>query len=373
MTRRKYALLTNFTQWLPMNLRGFYSAAHEYTVGDFYPNAKEANSMQVRHLLERLQIVNGDITGANADTAPPYIDRIFAMFRNVRYYRLDNTWPDQEEALSETLGNAAFEPCGPLTERSSGFVPVYPDAGGSLARRLNGADLMKLRSQSRLLPPAVINEELEHRIEEFSKRMQEAPSHREKKRLKAETRDELLPKAMLKSDKVWGFFDLKEKLIGIDAAQPAATERFLRRLRAAFGDLNLRPLQFQKPFSDLLTSIFLGGAPEQFSVGRECRMRDPGDSSSVVRWTYFDLTDNTIRNHVSNGMQLTHLGIEYDNILSCVVDETGVITKIRFLGMDDDSDDNHDPLARLDAEFVVVTGTLRKMIGDLKRLLGGFA
>jgi hypothetical protein len=44
--------------------------------------------MQVRHLLERLQIVNGDITGANADTAPPYIDRIFAMFRNVRYYRL---------------------------------------------------------------------------------------------------------------------------------------------------------------------------------------------------------------------------------------------------------------------------------------------
>jgi DNA recombination-dependent growth factor C len=77
----------------------------------------------------------------------------FATYVTTAYYRLDNTWPDQEEALSETLGNAAFEPCGPLTERSSGFVPVYPDAGGSLARRLNGADLMKLRSQSRLLPP----------------------------------------------------------------------------------------------------------------------------------------------------------------------------------------------------------------------------
>ena len=242
-----------------------------------------------------------------------------------------------------------------------------------LARRLNGADLMKLRSQSRLLPPAVVNEELEHRIEEFRIRMQEAPSPREKKRLKAETRDELMPKAMLKSDKIWGFFDLKDKLVGIDAAQPASAERFLRRLRAAFGDLSLRPLQFQKPFSELLTSIFLGGAPEQFAVGRECRMRDPGDSSSVVRWTYFDLTDSTIRNHVAHGMQLTHLGIEYDNILSCVLDENGVITKIRFLGMDDDSEDHHDPLARLDAEFVVVTGTLRRMIGDLKKLLGGFA
>ena len=324
-------------------------------------------------ILQRSRIVNGDIADANADTAPPLIDRIFDMFRNVRYYRLDNDWPEHEEALSENLDNAAFEPCGPLTERSSGFVPVYPEAGESLARRLNGADLMKLRSQSRLLPPAVVNEELEHRIEEFRNRMQEAPSPREKRRLKAETRDELLRKAMLKSDRVWGFFDLKDKLIGIDAAQPASAERFLRRLRAAFGDLSLRPLQFQKPFSELLTSIFLGGAPEQFAVGRECRMRDPGDSSSVVRWTYFDLTDSTIRNHVANGMQLTHLGIEYDSILSCVLDENGVITKIRFLGIDDDSEAHHDPLARLDAEFVVVTGTLRKMIGDLKKLLGGFA
>ena len=295
------------------------------------------------------------------------------MFRNIRYYRLDNVWPNEEEELSATLGQSAFEPCGPLTERSSGFVPVYPDAGDSLARRLNGADLMKLRSQSRLLPPAVVNEELELRIEEFRNRMQEAPSPREKKRLKAETRDELMPKALLKSDKIWGFFDLKDKHVGIDAAQPSSAERFLRRLRAAFGDLNLRPLQFQKPFSELLTSIFLGGAPEQFAVGRECRMRDPGDSSSVVRWTYFDLTDSTIRNHVANGMQLTHLGIVYDNILSCVLDENGVMTKLRFLGMDDDSEDHNDPLARLDAEFVVITGTLRLMIADLKKLLGGFA
>jgi recombination associated protein RdgC len=135
------------------------------------------------------------------------------MFRNVRYYRLDNPWPDEEEALCETLGNVAIESCGPLTERSSGFVPVYPDTGEMLARRLNGADLMKLSSQSRLLPPAVVNEELELLIEEFRNRMREASSPREKKRLKAETRDELMPKAMFKSEKVWGFFDLQEKLI----------------------------------------------------------------------------------------------------------------------------------------------------------------
>lgn len=294
------------------------------------------------------------------------------MFRNVRYYRLQSDWPESEEALSQTLESAAFEPCGPLTERSNGWMPVYPNAGDMLARRLNGADLIRLRSQSRVLPPSVINEELEARIEDYRKRMKEDPSPREKRRLKAETRDELLPKSLLRSDKIWGYVDLKQKIIGIDALQPAAAERFVRRLRSAFGDLNIRPLEFKKPVNELLTGIFLGGAPKQFSLGRECRMQDEGDDGSIVRWTNFDLSDKTIRNHVADGMRLTHLAIEYDNIMSCVLDENGVISKLRFIGMDDDSDDHNDPLARLDAEFVLVTGTLRRLVGDLEKLLGGY-
>jgi len=295
------------------------------------------------------------------------------MFRNIRYYRLDSDWPDSEKALSKALEKAAFSPCGPLTERSSGWVPVDPDTGNLLARRVNGADLLKLRSQSRVLPYSVINEELESRIEDFRNRMQEAPSPREKRRLKAETRDELLPKAMLKSDKIWGYVDLKEKVVGIDAAQSTAAERFIRRLSAPFDGLKIRPLQYKQPVNELLTGIFLGGAPDQFVVGRECRMQDAADSGSLVRWSNFDLSDTTIRNHVANGMRLTHLAIEYDNVMGCVLDENGVISKLRFLGMDDDREEGDEPLARLDAEFVLITGTLRKMLGDLKKLLGGFA
>ena len=80
------------------------------------------------------------------------------MFRNARIYRLASDWPDSEEAVSAELAKAGFTPCGPLTERSSGWVEIDAAMGDSLARRLNGADLLKLRSQSRVLPAAVINE-----------------------------------------------------------------------------------------------------------------------------------------------------------------------------------------------------------------------
>ena len=137
--------------------------------------------------------------------------------------------------------------------------------------------------------------------------------------------------------------------------------------------MELRPLKYQKPVGDLLVQMFLGNAPEKFNLGRECRMQDAADAGSTVRWTDFDLTDSTIRNHVADGMRLTHLAVEYDNVLGCVIDESGVFSKLRILGMDDKDDiSEREPLARLDAEFVLLTGILRQMVGDLKKLLGGF-
>ena len=293
------------------------------------------------------------------------------MFRNARFFHLNGDWPDSEQAVSRQLEQSAFKPCGPLTDRRSGWEPINAESSASLARRVNGADLLKLRSQSRVLPAAVINEELEKRIEEYQARMNEKPPAREKRRLKAETRDELLPKALLKSDRILGFVDPKQKLLAIDAAQNAAAERFLLHLRKPFDEITFTPLKFGRPVEELLTKIFFGSAPGQFALGRECRMQDPAEPRSVVRWADFDLDDKTIRNHVANGMRLTHLAIVYDNILGCVLDADGVITKMRLLGADDDGEDDNDPLARMDAEFVLMTGTLRHMLADMKKLLRG--
>jgi recombination associated protein RdgC len=295
------------------------------------------------------------------------------MFRSVRFFQLKGDWPRSEQAVSDKLEQSAFEPCGPLTERRSGWVPVAEESGDLLARRVGGADLLKLRSQSRVLPAAAINEALEERIEKYRERMSEQPSAREKRRLKAETRDELMPKAMLKSERISGYVDLGEGLLAVDAAQNAAAERFLIHLRAPLDGVSFAPLKFQRPVDELLNKIFFGSAPSQFALGRECQMRDASEPGSVVRWNDFELAERTIRDHVANGMRLTHLAFVYDNILSGVMDEEGVIRKLRLLGADDVGDDDGDPLARMDAEFVLMTGTVRNLLSDMKKILGDYA
>lgn len=296
------------------------------------------------------------------------------MFRNLRLYRFTGDWPTSEELVSEQLGKAAFRECGPLSQRTSGWVEVYENTGGSLARRINGVDLLRLRTQSRVLPPAAIEEALQERIAEYRQRMGEDPRPREQRRLKAEIRDELLPKALLKSEWLFGFVEPELGIIGVDAAQTNAGERFLRYLRLAFEKLEIQPLRYTQPVEDLLRGIFLGSADTRFQVGRECIMRDAVDPNSKVRWSNFDLSDASIRDHVADGMRLAQLALEYDSVLNCVLDDAGVLRKIKLTGQDQaDTGAEEEPLAALDAEFVLLTGTLRNLLEQLRKTLGGFA
>ncbi|MEZ5557959.1 MAG: recombination-associated protein RdgC [Pseudomonadales bacterium] len=298
------------------------------------------------------------------------------MFRNLRLYRVHSPWPDSEEDLAARLADAAFKPCGPFTERSSGFEPPTGEEEGLLARRVGGADLLRLRSQVRLLPPAAVTEALEERVVAFRNRTRREPGRRERRDLKEEVYGELLPKALVKSERVPGFCLLKEELLAVDAASETRAERFLEQLRNAFGSLEVTPLAFKQPLGELLQRMFLGQPPGGFAVGRECRMQDPAAGSAVVTWSDIDLDEPSVQRHVRDGLKVTRLGIRFDDVLSCVLDADGTIRKLKLHGMDaaeDSVGEDEDPLARLDAEFVLITGSVRRLLRGLGGALGGIA
>jgi len=294
------------------------------------------------------------------------------MFRSVRFYSVSSPWPDSEQELSERLGSAVFKPCGAYTERSSGFEPPTASEDGTLARRVGGADLIRLRSQMRVLPTAAVNEALEVRLAEYRQRMQEEPGQRTKRKLKEQTRDELLPKTLLKSDRTTALFLLSENVLAVGTGSQARAERFLEQLRAALGKLDTQRLEFQRPIEHVLTRVFAGDPPPKFALGRECRMRDRADAKSSVRWNEVDLTQANVRRCIKDGMELTHLGIEFGSTLSGVLDATGTIAKLKLLGLEEPATDVvEEPLARFDAELALLGGTLRRLVASLREALGG--
>ena len=295
------------------------------------------------------------------------------MFRNLRLYRLHSDWPDSEDALSQQLHNVEFKPCGAYAERSMGFEPPAGDASALLARRLGGADLFRLRTQTRLLPTAAIREVLDERIEQFRQRAQRDPSRREKRDLQDEVHAELRPRALVKSDRTWGCCLHSEKLIVVDTASEPQAERFLEQLRGALGSLQVTPLAFKEPVSKLLTQVFLGRGPTNFVAGSECRMVDPSTGKSSVSWLGIDLGEPSVQKHVRDGLKLDRLGVEFDSVASCVIGQDAVIRKLRLEGADvAEEETEDDPVANLDAEFVLLTGTIKRLATALKKQLGGY-
>ncbi|MGA0839392.1 MAG: recombination-associated protein RdgC [Pseudomonadales bacterium] len=292
------------------------------------------------------------------------------MFRSLRFYRLDDDWPTDEAELSARLATVAFTPCGPFSEQSAGFeAPSGVDAD-PLFRRVAGADLLRVRRQVRLLPAAAVNEALPERLAEYEARMGREASRKERRQLRDEVYGELLPRSLLRSDRLQALALHRERLLVIDAAVPARAELVLDRLRDAFGSLKVRPLTFRDPVSTLLSRILLGDGPRELRLGRECRLNDPASARSAVQWTDMDLSDEEPRTLLQSGLRLLRLGVEFEELCTGVVDQDGVWRKVRWPDVAAAEVGDEDPLARLDTETTLLAGAVRRLVTLLERVLG---
>ncbi|HEY8518986.1 MAG TPA: recombination-associated protein RdgC [Gammaproteobacteria bacterium] len=292
------------------------------------------------------------------------------MFRSVRFFSLHTPWPESEQALADKLATVPFTPCPPFLDQSSGFEPPAGDEQGPLARRVHGADLFRLRSQTRLLPAAAVNEALEARIAEYRARTGEEPSRRARRILREQTRDELRPKALLKSQRTHALCLLNERIIAVGTAAESRAERFVEQLRAALGTLTVKPLAFKRPFEEFLHAAFTGNGPRELVLGRECALIDAAEGKSKVRWQDADLAHAAVRQCLADGMRLTHVALELPGTMSFVLNRDGVVSKLRVAAEDPPATPDEDPLARLDAQLVLLAGALRSLLAALERVLG---
>lgn len=294
-------------------------------------------------------------------------------FRNLRVYRIQSEWPESEEALSDLLAAAEFKPCGAFAERSGGFETPVNNSGDLMCRRLAGNDLIQLRVQSRVLPAAAVKEALAERVEEFKQRMHSEPNRAEKRELKEEIYSQLLPQALTRSDRVQAFYLRDKKLLVVGTASQSVAEYLLDNLGRALISLRYSPLVFKQPALDLLTQVFLQTRVDSFSLGRECRMRDPSDSAATVNWLDIDLADPSVRRHVTEGLAVDRLGLNFDQVFRFVLDSDLVVRKLRLADQESTPDESmDDPLAKHDADFVMLSACVNQLMEGLEKSLGGY-
>lgn len=294
-------------------------------------------------------------------------------FKNLQAYRFTKPFEFTAETLHEQLADHVFVPCASQDLNRTGWTPPLGRHGSEFVHAVNGYLMICLKRQDKLLPPAVVNEELEEKALAIEESESRKLPRKERQTLKDEIMFSLLPKAFARSSLQYAYISPKDNLLVIDASSDKRAEELLSELREAVGSLSAIPLTAKNQPIDVMTHWVNSGQPtENFELGEECELRDNADVKSVIRCKNQDLAATEIVNHLKTGMHVSKLALSWQERIECVIDEKLSIKRLRFSDLVQEKASEveaDDAVQQFDVDFSIMT---LELSGFLKALTGAF-
>lgn len=290
------------------------------------------------------------------------------MFKNLILYRIAAHCRLDLADFEAALQGAPFAACAPTQERSGGFVPPRGAAHGALVESVGGQWIARHVSEQRLLPAAVVAEEVAARCQSIEAEQGRRPGRREQLELREAARLQLLPRAFTRQHGTWLWLDPDARLLALDVASQTRADQIVTELIAAWPSLHLSLLQTaQSPRAAMAAWLQDGSAPGAWSLERECELKSADEQRACVRYSRHSLDIEEVGAHIQQGKLPTRLALGFNGALTLVLTETMQIKKIAFSDIVLDQAEE----GGFDADVAIATSTLRQAIWDLVEVLGG--
>jgi len=256
-----------------------------------------------------------------------------------------------------------------------GFVPpVGRGEGEPLTHAVKHSTLFTVGGEDKLLPAAVINDELHRKVQKIAEEEGRKVGGRERKRIKEDLLNELLPRAFVRQSRMSAYVDKKNGWLVLDTSSRKSAENALSQVREALGSFPAVPLAPEEGPRVLMTDwLATGNLPAGLALGDECELRDPATATgAIARCRRQDLDAEEVKEHLRNGKQVFLLGLTFDDRISFVLGEDLVIRKLKFLDvvMDELGDSQADAHAEMDASFALLTLELARLLAKLEEWFG---
>lgn len=294
------------------------------------------------------------------------------LFKNAHIFRLTQPFEHTLESLQESLAGEAFVPC--TGSRASSFGWVTPLSGiddGPLAHEVAGAILLAARREDKIVPPSALNDAIVERVRKLESAEGRPLRAKERQGLKDIALAELLPRALPRSKQVFGYIAPKDRLLVVATSSSSEAEMFVSCLRDSLRSFPVTIPQVKSKPTDVFTRWLLHRKlPDPFSLGDQCDLLDVEDTSAVTCRRQ-DLATTEIRQHIEAGKICTRIGLRWHGDLKFAIDRDLALKQIKLESTDDDTEDDVDPIAALDAAFANMTLTFAQMLPALFEALGG--
>ena len=298
-------------------------------------------------------------------------------FKNLRAYRLTSPFDLSAEQLEELLAGGRYVPCSKSQPQSIGWVPPLGEETEALVHAAAGRYLLCMRREEKLLPASVVREQLTDKIAEIEREEARKVYRKERLQMKDDIVQDCLPRAFSRSTQIYAYIDTRANWLFVDSASGARAEELVGLLRESIGTLPLLlPQVNQSPAHAMTGWLLHRNLPDDFALGTDCELRDPGEEGGVVRCRGVELASEEVDTHLQAGKQVVKVAINWQDKLDLVLGEDLVLRRLKFadeLVAENDDVAEADPLARLDADFALMSDALTELQDRVVDVFGGEA
>ncbi len=298
-------------------------------------------------------------------------------FKNIRAYRLSAPFDLSPEKLAEQLAARVFTPCAKSQALALGWVAPVGDEDAPLVHAAGGRMLLKLRREEKLLPSSVVREQLDEKVAAIEEEQARKVYRKERLNMKDEIVQDCLPRAFSRSTYIGAYIDVAARWIFIDSASAARAEELLNLLRDCIGSFPvLLPQVNDAPTATMTGWLVHRNLPQDFELGTECELREPGEEGGVVRCRGVDLSSEEVETHLHAGKQVARLALHWDDRVSLLLAEDLCLRRLRFadaLMKENEDIPEADEAARLDADFALMSEAISALQERVLALFGGEA
>ncbi|MFZ5466500.1 MAG: recombination-associated protein RdgC [Pseudomonadota bacterium] len=298
-------------------------------------------------------------------------------FRALSLFPLTSPLPFGLDELEAALGNQPFRPCGTLELSSAGFEPVLGHKAQAFVHAAEGVWTVRWVSEEKRLPGGFVRDQLADKVMEYEAREGHAPGSREKKEMREGIEHALLPRLIPRRRRMFASIDAERGWVIVDGAASKQAEALVGAIRQATGTLPVSPWRTQEDWSAAMTQwLATRQLPEGFTLEQTCVLTSQDEEGGTATLRKHDLTVDEVKVHLAAGKKVTRLGLVWRDRMSFVLDAGGVLRSLKptdvLLEPLEQADDD-DAMARMDQTLALQNMTLRALVEDLNKALGGLS
>ncbi|QIZ77035.1 recombination-associated protein RdgC [Ferrimonas lipolytica] len=297
-------------------------------------------------------------------------------FRNAQPYRLTKAINWQIDELEQQLEAYSFTPATSQEISKLGFVKALGNkAGVSLVHAAGDNILIAMEKEEKMLPAAVIREELDERVSQLEAEHGRPARKAEKDALKEDIIAVLLPRAFSRRKQVRALIMPKQQLILVDCSSANRAEELLSLLRQAVGSLPVAPLMPNTLPEEAMTDwVRTGRVGNHFEVQDEAELKSLAEAGGSIKLKDLPLDSDEVRAYLDSGLLASKLGLDWSESINFLLHSDLSLKRLKFadvLQEQNEDIDKDDLAARLDADFALMCGEFEKLWPNLLDAMGG--